>query len=196
MPRAARILYDGAIYHIINRGHNRQRLFRESKDYIKFKDILRHYRKRYRFKLFHYCIMANHFHLIMKVTKGEELPLIMKGIAQKYVNYYKRKYHSVGYVFQSRYKSLIIEKDEYLLECARYIERNPLRANIVTNLAKYPWSSYNYYTKGIYDVIIDTQILYGIFGNTIEERQINYTRYISEPRPYETLLDNIIQKMK
>ena len=140
MARIGRVLYDGAYYHIINRGHDRQALFKEEKDFIKFKEVIVAYLEKYDFRVFHYCFMSNHFHMLIQVMKGLELPHIMKGISLSYVNYYKRKYRKVGYIFQSRYKSLLIEKEEYLLECARYIERNPLRAKIVTDLSRYKWS--------------------------------------------------------
>jgi len=194
MARTGRVLYDGAIYHIVNRGHNRQTLFRERADYIKFKDIVKQYIDRYQFKLFHYCIMTNHFHMIMRIVNAKDLSLIMKGVTQTYVNYHKRKYRTVGYLFQGRYKSFVIEKDEYLLECARYIERNPLRAGIVTDLSKYPWSSYSYYAKGKQDAIISEDIMYSTFGRTVEERRKGYEDYVSKVRPYEALLDKAIAK--
>lgn len=195
MARTGRVLYDGAIYHIVNRGHNRQGLFRERADYIKFKEIVKQYTDRYKFKLSHYCIMTNHFHMVMQIVNAKDLSLIMKGLTQTYVNYHKRKYHTVGYLFQGRYKSFVIEKDEYLLECARYIERNPLRAGIVTDLSRYPWSSYNYYAKGKQDAIISEDMMYSTFGRTEEERQKGYEDYVSKARLYEALLDKAVEKL-
>lgn len=196
MARPKRILCDRAVYHVTNRGHNRQVLFREDKDFIKFKGIIRSYIKKFDFRLFNYCLMRNHFHFLMQILKAKDLPLIMKGISQTFANYHRRKYRNVGYLFQARYKSFHIEKDEYLLECARYIERNPLRAKIVKELSEYPWSSYNYYAIGKKDDIITTNILYPTFGRTLEERRRNYIEYVSKPRPYEQLLDKAIASIK
>ena len=81
--------------------------------------------------------MANHFHLLLKVGNGTELPKIIHGITQSYSYYYRKTYKRVGYVYQNRYKSFLIEDDSYLLECGRYIERNPLRAGIVKDLSQY-----------------------------------------------------------
>ncbi|MFH0839566.1 MAG: transposase [Candidatus Omnitrophota bacterium] len=196
MSRSGRVLYDGAIYHIINRGHNKQGLFKDKSDYMAFKEIISSYKAKFSFKLFNYCIMRNHFHFLLRILKAKDLPHVMQSISQAYARYHKRKYHNVGYLYQARYKGILIEKDEYLLECARYIERNPLRARIVKDLSAYPWSSYNYYAKGKEDAIIDRNILYDGFGHTEEERQREYTKYIETPRPYESILDEAIRKMK
>jgi len=194
MPRQRRKLYDEASYHIINRGHNKSFIFKEPQDYEQFKSIIHNYKKKYCFELFHYCIMGNHFHLIIRIKHGHELPLVMKCITQSYVNYYKRKYHFTGILFQNRYKSFPIEKEEYLLECARYVERNPLRAKIVQNIRKYAWSSYKYYAIGFIDDIIDTNPLYDTFGNREGERHKRYQSYVGQDRPYENLLDKVIMK--
>ncbi|MBU4376551.1 MAG: transposase [Candidatus Omnitrophica bacterium] len=196
MPRTKRILYDGAIYHIVNRGHNKQVLFKNHEDYIRFKSMVSIYLERYAFKIFNYCLMINHFHFLMQIGKAADLPLIMKGVSQTYANYYKRKYGTIGYLFQNRYKSILIEKDAHLLVCARYIERNPLRASLVSELSEYPWSSYHYYATGKKDDIITPNILYDNFGNSSEEKRRNYIEYISEEQPYELLLDEAIAKMK
>ncbi|MDD5680358.1 MAG: transposase [Candidatus Omnitrophica bacterium] len=196
MSRSGRLLYDDAIYHIINRGHNKQGLFKGNSDYVAFKEIIAVYKTKFDFKIFNYCIMKNHFHLLLQILKAKDLPHIMQSISQAYARYHKRKYHNVGYLYQGRYKGLLIEKDEYLLECARYIERNPLRACIVKDLSAYPWSSYNYYAKGRENAIINRNICYDSFGRTEEERQREYIKYIETPRPYESILDEAINKMK
>lgn len=195
MPRTRRIFYDGAIYHIINRGHNQQGILLDAEDFVKFKNIMADYLKKYDFNIFHYCFMLNHFHLIMRVNKVKHLPDIMKGVSLTYANHHKKKYSRVGCLFQSRYKSILIEKDEYLLECGRYIERNPVRAGLVKDPSEYQWSSYNYYAKGKKDTIITPNILYESLGATPSQRMQNYTKYVIEPRPYESLLDNSIAHM-
>jgi len=189
MPRNRRILYDNAIYHIVQRGHNKGKLFNREKDYRVFKDIIRTYKKRYDFDIYHYCIMSNHFHILIRVKKGEELPKIIQGITQSYSFYYRRTYDFTGYVYQNRYKSFLIEDDAYLLECGRYIERNPLRANIVKQSSQYHWSSYRFYTRNIQDDILTENLLYSSLGLTGEERRKAYQDYVSKPRPYENILD-------
>ncbi len=192
MPRSRRILYDGATYHIVQRGHNKDILFKEVKDYKAFKRIMRRYKKRYSFDICHYCIMPNHFHILLKVLIGDDLPKIIHSISQSYSFYYKKRYDHAGYLYQNRYKSYIIENDSYLLECGRYIERNPVRAGIVADPSEYSWSSYNFYTKDYIDTLITADPLYITLGRTKAKRQKAYINYVTETRPYETLVDKVI----
>lgn len=114
----------------------------------------------------------------------------MQSLLQKYASKFRKKYKSVGFVFQNRYKSKLIDNDAYLLECARYIERNPLRANIVKELSEYLWSSYSYYSKGkIDDIITLDNPLYNALAQTAQGRQEAYVKYISEERPYDRIVD-------
>ena len=189
MPRSKRMLYDGAVYHIVQRGHNKDRLFRKIQDYKVFKEIIRKYKRQFIFDIYHYCLMSNHIHFLLKIIKGGDLPRILQGITQSYSFYYRKTYNYSGYVYQNRYKSFLIEDGAYLLECGRYIERNPLRAGIVKDLSQYCWSSYNFYAKGRFDDIITTNPLYRTLGNTAEERILKYREYVLEPRPYEKVLD-------
>jgi len=196
MPRIKRQIFDNGIYHILNRGHNKDRLFRTSADYNRFKEILARYEEEHSFEIYHYCIMPNHFHLLMRILKADDLPPLMKGICQSYANYHRKAYDHIGYLFQNRYKSIFIDKDSYLLECARYIERNPVRANIVKDPSEYPWSSYNHYAGGLPDPIITANPLYEGLADTSEERRDAYVEYLSNPRPYEEILDEKIAALK
>ncbi|MDP3790667.1 MAG: transposase [Candidatus Omnitrophota bacterium] len=196
MPRIGRVIYDNAVYHILNRGHDRRRLFQEAEDFKSFKDMIARYKQKFQFDLYHYCFMSNHFHLLLKIAKGEELSFLMKGICQTYAFHYKRKHHFSGYLFQNRYKSILIEKDEYLMECGRYIERNPARAGIVDNPEKYYWSSYNFYAKTIPDDIITPDPLYIALSVIDAERRAKYIEYVSTDRPYEQLLDEKLSELK
>lgn len=193
MGRPKRALIDDGIYHIISRGHNRYKIFNSPYDYRIYKKLLRHYKKKFHFDLFHYCLMPNHVHLLLRIARGPELPHLMQGLNQSYANHYKRSYGLVGNLFQGRYKGLMIDKDEYLLECARYIERNPLRAGMVKDPAEYDFSSFNYYASGIKDDIITPNPKYEELSITPKERMRLYTEYLLQPRPYETIID---QKFK
>lgn len=192
MGRAKRILYDVAVYHIVQRRHNKDRLFKNVKDYKVFKDFIRKYKEKFIFDIYHYCIMSNHFHILLKVHNGITLPRIMHGITQSYSYYYRKIYKRIGYVYQNRYKSFLVEDDSYLLECGRYIERNPLRAEIVKDLSQYYWSSYNFYAKSRPDDIITENPLYKDMGKTSEERQCHYCDYTLEARPYEKIVDKVM----
>ncbi len=154
MPRTARILVDQEDYHIVTRGIERRKLFRCPQDFKTFRGIIRKNLVCFKIDILNYCFMSNHMHLLIQVQIASDLAKFMKSILQVYANQFRRKYRSVGYIFQNRYKSKLIDSEVYLLECCRYIERNPLRANLVTDLLDYPWSSFSYYAMGKEDDII------------------------------------------
>ena len=193
MGRKPRIPIDGGVYHITSRGHNRFRLFHEDEDYKIYKDIIRKYKERFEFDLFHYCFMPNHIHLLLKIVHGHELPHLMQCLNQAYAKYYKRSYKLIGNLFQGRYVSIFVDKDSYLLECGRYIERNPLRAGMIKDPSEYKWSSCRFYTKGENDDIITTDPLYGGFDGGTVERRRKYHEYLLEDRPYEYMVDKAMK---
>jgi len=171
-------MHDNAICHVIQRGNNRQRIFRDDDDYEKLLSIIFKYREKYRFELYHYCLMSNHLHFVMKICKKEDSPRLMQGVFQTYRFYYRAKYRYSGYLYQGRYKSRLITSDGYLLECGRYVERNPLRAKIVNDLLCYKWTSYSYYANGAINDIITQSPLYDTIGRTHEERMSEYQKYV------------------
>ncbi|MBU0548864.1 MAG: transposase [Candidatus Omnitrophica bacterium] len=183
-------MIDGGYYHIVTRGIDRRRLFRYKQDYRFFLQTIKKYLLKFKVNIIHYCLMPNHLHLVIKAEKAEDLPKFMQVVLQVYAIYFRKKYRSYGFVFQNRYKSCFINKDSYLLECARYIESNPLRAGITTALLEYPWSSFSFYAKGIDNGIIKANNpLYLELGKTEQERQQRYIDYVSQERPYEHIVD-------
>ena len=159
-----RTLLDGGYYHVINRGNNGLNIFDASNSYQTFKFILYESKKRFGWKLFHYCLMPNHFHLLMQIEKGKDLPKIMQSALLRYSIWHKAAKNYVGQLWQNRYRSPIIDKDSYLLECGRYIERNPLRAGLVARAEDYLWSSYKHYSCGERDMLIDEDPCFLEFG--------------------------------
>lgn len=105
MPRKARELMDLGIYHIVGRGNNRQKLYRGEVDYEQKLALLLQAKQKWTFDLFHYCLMPNHFHLLVRVQKGSDLPNMMRETLLAYTRYYKRKYQFIGHLFQGRFKS-------------------------------------------------------------------------------------------
>ena len=142
MPRAARLTSENLIYHITIRSNNRDWIFCDDDDFNGYLDLVRRYRERYQLKVFHWVIMNNHLHLLLWAADGTKLSKAMQGLALAYTSRFNRKYARVGQLWQGRYKSFPVEESAYLLECGRYIERNPVRAGIVSASADYPWSSY------------------------------------------------------
>jgi putative transposase len=189
MPRPPRIIYDSAYYHIITRGIDRRKLFNEDQDYVFLLETIQKYIGKFPLNLMHYCLMPNHLHLLAQSIGGADLPEFMQGTLQSYANYFRRKYSSVGFVFQGRYKSRHIGTDSDLLDCGRYIERNPLRAGLVTDLYRYPWSSFLFYAKSMPNDMLKINPLYASLGLTDPQRQENYAKRVIEARPYEKILD-------
>lgn len=144
MPRAPRQKSESGIYHIMLRGINQQIIFEDDEDYQKFIEILKNYKTVSGYKIFAYCLMSNHIHLLLKVVK-EDIDQVMKRIAGSYVYWYNWKYYRRGHLFQDRFKSEPVEDDTYLLTVIRYIHQNPVKANIVKNVSNYEYSSYDEY---------------------------------------------------
>jgi len=144
MSRKARITVENGCYHIITRGNQRQPVFLKPQDYEIYLRILTKYKKRYKFKLYCFCLMPNHVHLIIEVENPLTLNKIMRGLNLSYTLYFNYKYDKVGHLWQDRFKSRLIQKDNYLLDCMAYIENNPLRASLTLEIKEYPWSSYGF----------------------------------------------------
>jgi len=142
MPRIARITIENGCYHIITRGNQKQSVFKEEPDYSKYISLLDKYKKRYRFKLYCFCLMPNHVHLLIQTKEPKAVSMIMKGLNLSYARYFNSKYEKVGHLWQDRYLSKIIHKDRYMLDCINYIETNPIRASLISDIAAYRWSSY------------------------------------------------------
>lgn len=179
MPRIARIAPEGCVYHILTRGNNRQDIFKDNIDYRKYIEILKRYKEKYKFKLYHYVLMKNHVHLVLEPLRiGGSLAEIMKGINLSYAQYYKARYKHIGHFWQDRYKSIIISKDRYLLACGSYVELNPVRAGIVDDPEDYKWSSYSIYAYGKGDESIDKHSIYEDLAIGDEKRQKRYREFI------------------
>jgi len=142
MPRGSRILLDNVCYHVLNRGNQKQKIFLEECDFENYLRILKHYKIKYKFRLFGYCLMPNHIHLIIEPRQKDELPKFMQSITQTYSMWFNNKYKKPGRLWQGRFKNMVIKKDDYLIECVYYVETNPVRANLSHTPMDYLWSSY------------------------------------------------------
>lgn len=163
MPRKPRIEFEGALYHVITRGNQRQETFKEEDDYRRYLRILAHYKKRHSFYLYAYVLMSNHIHLVME-TREVPLSKILQGINQSYTMYFNRKYHTVGHLFQGRYKAILCDKDEYLFMLVKYVHHNPVRAGLVENPTAYTWSSHQSYVSREDNELIDTAQVLEMFS--------------------------------
>lgn len=189
MPTTKRLIADNSIYHVVQRGNNKQKIFQENEDFERFLSTTRRYIIKHKVEVYHYCLMINHVHFLVKIPKRENLAKLTQSVFQSYGLYYKKKYNYSGHLYQGRYLSKLINKDSYLLECGRYIERNPLRAGIVSHLSAYKWSSYLFYASGSKIDFITEDPLYGAFSHDPEKRRSLYKKYILTSRPYEDIVD-------
>jgi len=156
MPRRARQLSSTGIYHIMLRGINQQQFLEDREDNEKIIEIIKECKKISGYKIYAYCLMGNHLHLIIKVEK-EPLEQIFKRICSRFVYWYNGKYNRVGHLFQDRFKSEPIEDQGYFFRVLRYIHQNPVKAGLVKKAGEYPYSSFNCYmeTKGNQLVDVD-----------------------------------------
>ncbi len=137
-----RLLINNACYHIFARGNQKQVVFKENADFRFYLSQLKRYKRKFSFRIYGYCLMPNHVHLLGEPIYPEKLPKLMQCLQRSYTAYYNKKYNKVGHLWQGRFKAKTITKDRYLLDCISYIEHNPLRANLINNLTEYEFSSY------------------------------------------------------
>ena len=140
MGKILRELVDGGYYHIIQRGNNKLAVFHIDQDYQTYLGMLKHYFEKFNSTVKYYCLMPNHIHLLVQVGLARFFPKLMQAIALSYAYYYKRRYGYTGALWQGRYKSYPITTDEYLIQCTRYIQENPVRAQIVQYASDYLYS--------------------------------------------------------
>lgn len=188
MARPLRIEYEGAVYHILSRGNRADYIFSEDKDKEYFIETLQKTVEKYKVNLYAYCVMGNHYHMLMSAPYGE-LTKIMHYIGSTYGSYMRRSKGWIGHVFAGRYKSLCVEKEGYLLELSRYIHLNPVRAGIVKKPEEYQWCSYKYYIGKIKNPEwLNTGWLLEEYGKTLKTSQRKYKEFveagIENPPPY------------
>jgi REP element-mobilizing transposase RayT len=141
MARPLRIEFAGALYHVTSRGNRRADIFLDDEDRGRFLAGLRSVIERYRWLCSAYCLMDNHYHLLIE-TPAANLSQGMRQLNSVYTQAFNRRHGGVGHVLQGRYKAILVEADAYLLELARYIVLNPVRAGMVRGAGDWPWSSY------------------------------------------------------
>lgn len=144
MSRPLRIEYDGAWYHVMNRGRRSERIFEDRNDYLMFIELLNDAIELWDVRISAYCLMSNHYHLLIQTPKGN-LSRAMRHINGVYTQRFNRVHGLDGQLFRGRFKSIIVDGESYLLQLVRYIHRNPLRAGLSDHLHEYPWSSHKGY---------------------------------------------------
>jgi len=148
MPRRARLSIAGIPWHIIQRGNNRSACFYADEDYQRYIDTLKEQADKFGCLVHAYVLMTNHVHILLTPEKKDSASLLMKHLGQRYVQYVNRTYKRSGTLWEGRFRSCLAQSENYALACYRYIELNPVRANMVMHPRHYPWSSYRINAEG------------------------------------------------
>ena len=174
MPRRPRIQLDGVPLHIVQRGHHREPCFFAEEDYASYLHWLGEALAETQCALHAYVLMTNHVHLLLTPKKAEAVPRLIMSVGRRYVQFINRAYGRTGALWDSRYKSSVIQADTYLLTCQRYIELNPVRAAMVSDPAHYRWTSYRRNALGVADSRVTAHALFLALGSTDRSRQAAY----------------------
>ncbi len=180
MTRPLRIEYPEAVYHVTSRGNSRNKIFKDDQDRRKFLEILGSVVKRYNWLCHAYCLMGNHYHLLIE-TPDANLSIGMRQLNGVYTQAYNRRHKKTGHVFQGRFKAILIQKENHLLELCRYIVLNPVRAKIVERPQDWKWSSFAA-TCGLKKTTENLNVdwILGQFGNERKTAQKSYKKFVME----------------
>jgi len=180
MARPLRIEYPGAVYHVTSRGNGRKNIFEDDQDRQIFLSILGSVVKRYNWLCHAYCLMDNHYHLMIE-TPEANLSAGMRQLNGEYTQSYNRRHQKPGHIFQGRFKAILVQKENYLLELSRYVVLNPVRAGVVKKTEAWRWSSYQA-TAGIVKEpgYLTTDWILGLFNaqRTVAKRR--YRKFVRE----------------
>ena len=174
MPRRSRVHLDGVPLHIVQRGHNREPCFFAEVDYGSYLHWLSEALGENECVLHAYVLMTNHVHLLLTPKKADAVPKLMISLGRRYVQYINRSYRRTGTLWDSRYKSSLVQAETYLLACQRYIELNPVRAAMVEDPAHYRWTSYRANALGQPDARLTPHAVFRALGRSDKERQAAY----------------------
>ncbi|MBI4983942.1 MAG: transposase [Rhodocyclales bacterium] len=184
MPRRARLTLPGVPLHLIQRGNNRQACFFADEDYRLYLGWLADHAGKTGCRIHAYVLMTNHVHLLVSADRAEAPGALMKALGQRYVQYVNRVYRRSGTLWEGRFRSSPIQEEAYLLACQRYIELNPVRAEMVEHPGEYRWSSYRANGQGEENALVRPHALYEALGLDAASRQAAYRelfRYELEP---------------
>lgn len=180
MARPLRIEYSGAVYHITSRGNARKKIYSDDQDRENFLGVLGTILKRYNWLCHAYCLMDNHYHLLIE-TPDANLSIGMRQLNGVYTQLYNRSHGRPGHIFQGRYKAILVDKDNYLLELCRYVVLNPVRAKLVELPEHWKWSSYTA-TAGLKRApeYLSVDWILGVFGTNRKTAQNQYRKFVKE----------------
>jgi len=177
MPRSPRPIADGLIYHVINRGNNRQPVFLGEGDNAAFLKTIADLKQRNAFELYGYWLMSNHVHLLLRPQEGS-ISRSVQGLLISHAHRYHRFHQTRGHVWQGRFKSPVIQDDDHLPAVLRYIEANPVRAKLVERAGEYRWSSFACHGDGRHNGLLDAVLPYDALAVHAGTRQGRWSAYV------------------
>jgi putative transposase len=191
MARPLRLEFPGAIYHLTSRGDRKEPIYEDDNDRLQWLDVLSRACERYNWRVYAYCLMDNHYHVLLETADGN-LSKGMRHLNGVYTQYYNRQHNRVGHVFQGRYKAILVEKEAYLLELSRYVVLNPIRARMIKDMGQWEWSSYQA-TSGKAQVPgwLETDWLLSHFGRQRKRARERYIDFVREGIGLPSVWENL-----
>jgi len=187
MARPLRIEFPGALYHLTSRGNEKKPIFLADEDRERFLNLLADVNRRYHWICHAYCLMSNHYHLLIETPEGN-LSIGMRQLNGVYTQAFNRSHGRVGHLFQGRFKAIVIEKDTHLLAACRYVVLNPVRAAAIQNPAQWKWSSYRASAgREQPHPCLSTDWILHQFGGTRQKAKRHYRRFVREGMKRESL---------
>ena len=187
MVRLSRISPAGVPVHVIQRGNNRQACFVSDEDHSAYAHWLKEYSAKSRVDIHAWVMMTNHVHLLCTPLVEGGISRMMQSLGRRYVQYFNHEYHRSGTLWEGRFKSCLVQNERYLLEVYKYIELNPVRAEMVQEPGEYRWSSYQINGLGKESSLCTPHPEYMSLGRTTTERQKNYRRFFARHVDVELL---------
>ncbi len=188
MPRVCRYLAEGYSYHVLNRGNGKQKIFHKDQDFAAFVQIMKEAIEHFSIDIFAYCLMPNHFHLVLMPNRPDHLSMWMHWLMSTHANRYRQHYKTTGHLWQGRFKSFIIQNDKHLLTALRYVEGNAVRAGLVFSAKDWFWSSLQERLGGKKEKIINCPPV---------ELPSDWMRFVDEPlteRELEKIRQSVVRQ--
>ena len=183
VPRIARVVLPACPHHVVQRGHNQEVCFADSADYERYLMTLEEFKRKLGVKVYAWCLMTNHVHLLLEPSTATGLGLLMQRLSGRQTRYHNRLEQRSGTLWEGRYKSSLVQSEGYLLACCRYIELNPVRARIVAAPEDYPWSSCRARLGYATSTILDLDPCYQELAAEEPARRERYAEFLQSAIP-------------
>jgi putative transposase len=183
MARQPRLALPGVPLHVVQRGNNRGACFVTDADRRLYLHCLADATRQHGCHIHAYVLMPNHVHLLVTPDDGDGVPMMMQDVGRRYVRLFNDTHKRTGTLWEGRYKAAMIDSERYFLTCQRYVEQNPLRAELVRNAADYAWSSYRHSAFGIRNPLVTPHEIFTALGRDDDERRAAYAALFAEPLP-------------